>query len=234
MATTWQDPSPTAFGFGKDQSIANHYFRPHGVHSRNGFRRWLETVLRDFSDQRPATSSGPVLSNFCLRVWEFAVDCATRYCPECRKELGDTPPALTTPTAHPDESRKPWDELVIRLRAALACAATPAESDADRLAKYLSHFASRGHKAMVSELWAKGYVSYSRLANLRGRYGVTANADRNAIDRLVAKADALWAKERHVRIKKEPAGLTLEKHAPLESGGQKSSSPTEPTDQSPS
>ena len=49
---------------------------------------------------------------------------------------------------------------------------------------------------MVAELWAKGYASYSRLANLRGKYGVTPNADRNAIDRLVAKADGLWAKER--------------------------------------
>jgi hypothetical protein len=234
MATTWQDPSPKAFGFGKEQTVADRYLKPYGVHSRNGFRRWLEAVLRDFSEQRPASSSGPVVSNFCLRVWEFAVDCATRYCPECRKELGEAPPALNSPAANPDESRKPWDELLNRLRAAHACASNPGESEADRLAKYLSHFASRGHKAMVAELWAKGYVSYSRLANLRGRYGVTANADRNAIDRLVAKADALWAKEGQIRITKEPSGLTLEKHVSGESGRQQSGLPAKPAEHPPS
>jgi hypothetical protein len=216
MSTTWQDPSPAAFSFGKDQSVVDRYLMPHGVHSRNGFRRWLEAVLREFSEQRPANSSGPILSNFCRRIWEFAVDCATRYCPECRKELGDAPPLLSNVTANSAESRQPLDELLGRLRAAHACASSSAESDADRLAKYLANFSSRGHKAMVTELWAKGSVSYSRLANLRGKYGVTANADRNAIDRLVAKADMLWAKEGRVRITKEPSGLTLEKHT----GGQ--------------
>src|ERR1700722_6241376 len=88
MGTAWRNPSP-AFGLGKVQVAVGSYLQPQGVHSRNGFRRWLEAVLRDFSEQRPASpsSSGPMLSNFCLRVWEFAVDCATRYCPECRKEL---------------------------------------------------------------------------------------------------------------------------------------------------
>lgn len=216
MSTTWQDPSPAAFGFGKERTAVDRYLKPYGVHSRNGFRRWLEVILRDFAEQRAAQSSGPVLSNFCLRIWEFAVDCATRYCPECRKELGESPPALNGASA--EESRKPWDELLNRLRAAHDCAAKAKDSEADRLAKYLSHFASRGHKAMVAELWAKGYVSYSRLANLRGRYGVSANADRNAIDRLVAKAEALWAKEGQIRIKKESSGLTLEKHTSTESG----------------
>jgi hypothetical protein len=231
MGTAWRNPSP-AFGLGKDQVVVGSYLQPQGVHSRNGFRRWLEAVLRDFSEQRPASpsSSGPMLSNFCLRVWEFAVDCATRYCPECRKELGDAPPILNGTAANADESRRPWEELVKRLRAAHACASSPRESDADRLAKYLSNFSSRGHKAMVAELWAKGYASYSRLANLRGKYGVTPNADRNAIDRLVAKADTLWAKEGRIRIKKEASGLTLEKHTSSEGGGETPNSPTQPPD----
>ena len=91
-------------------------------------------------------------------------------------------------------------------------AASPVESDADRLAKYLLNFSSHGHKAMIAELWTKGYASHQRLATLRGKYSVTANADRNAIDRLVAKAELLWTKERQIRIKKERSGLTLEKH----------------------
>ena len=164
MGTTWRNPSPT-LAFGTEQAVVERYLQPQGVHSRNGFRRWLEAVLRDFSDQRSAnpSSDGPILSNFCLRVWEFAVDCATRYCPECRKELGDAPPVLNAAGVSADESRRPWDELVRRLRAAHACASNPGESDADRLAKYLSNFSSRGHKAMVAKLWAKGYASYSRL-----------------------------------------------------------------------
>jgi hypothetical protein len=232
MSTTWQDPSPAAFRFGKDQTAVDRYLRPHGVHSRNGFRRWLELVLRDFAEQRTAQSSGPVLSNFCLRIWEFAVDCAARYCPECRKELGESPPALNG--AASNESRKPWDELVNRLRAAHACAAMSKDSEADRLAKYLTHFASRGHKAMITQLWAKGYVSYSRLAHLRGGYSVTANADRNAIDRLVAKADALWAKEGQIRIKKDSSGLTLEKHASPDSASPDSGPSTKPPEIHPS
>jgi hypothetical protein len=228
MSTAWRDPSP-AFGFGQDQAVVERYLHPRGVHSRNAFRRWLETVLRDFSEHRPANaaSGGPILSNFCSRVWEFAVDCATRYCPECRKELGDAPPVSNPMTANADESRKPWDELLRRLSAAHACAANPSESDAERLANYLSNYSSRGHKSMVTELWAKGYASYSRLANLRGKYGVTPNADRNAIDRLVAKADALWVKESQIRIKKEASGLTLEKHSSSAAGGPGSDSPTQ-------
>ena len=65
---------------------------------------------------------------------------------------------------------------------------------------------------MITELRTKGYASYQRLANLRGKYSVTANADRNAIGRLVLKAELLWTKEGQIRIKKERSGLTLEKH----------------------
>jgi|SRR5580704_5849100 hypothetical protein len=225
MSTTWQNAALMAVNFGKDQPVIDRYLNPHGVYSRNGFRRWLEAVLRDFSEQRPANASGPILSNFSLRIWEFAVDRATRYCPECRKELGDAPPDLNQAAANPAESRKPFDDLLNRLRAAHACASSRVESDADSLAKYLANFSSRGHKAMVTELWAKESVSYSRLANLRGKYGVTANADRNAIDRLVAKADMLWAKEGLVRITKEPSGLRLEKHTSGESGPPNSAQP---------
>jgi hypothetical protein len=87
-----------------------------------------------------------------------------------------------------------------------------ADADGARLAKYLRNFSSPGHKAMITELWSKGHASYQRLANLRGKYSVTANADRNAIARLVAKADRLWAEERQIRIKKSDSGLDLEKH----------------------
>jgi hypothetical protein len=109
--------------------------------------------------------------------------------------------------------------------------ASSIESDADRLAKYLQNFSSRGHKAMITELWTKGYASNQRLATLRGKYSVNAHADRNAISRLVAKAEALWTKERQIRIKKEGSGLTLEKHALHEIGpepsGSRPSSPLE-------
>ena len=64
-----------------------------------------------------------------------------------------------------------------------------------RLATYLLKFSSRGHKAMITELWTKGRATYSRLRGLRGTYGVTANADRTAIDRLVAKVERLWINE---------------------------------------
>jgi hypothetical protein len=225
MSTTWQNTALMAVTFGKDQPVIDRYLNPHGVHSRNGFQRWLEAVLGEFSEQRPANASGPILSNFCLRIWEFAVDRATRYCPECRKELGDAPPDLNTAAANPAESRKPFDDLLNRLRAAHACASSRAESDADHLAKYLANFSSRGHKAMITELWTKGGASYSRLANLRGKYGVTANADRNAIDRLVAKANILWVKEVLVRITKEPSGLRLEKHTSGQSGSPNSAPP---------
>lgn len=64
---------------------------------------------------------------------------------------------------------------------------------------------------MVTELWSKGYASNQRLANLRGKNGVTAHADRIAISRLVTKADLLWTKDRQIRITKERSGLSLEK-----------------------
>jgi hypothetical protein len=75
---------------------------------------------------------------------------------------------------------------------------------------------------MITELWTKGYASFQRLANLRGKYSVTAHADRNAIYRLMLKAESVWAKERQIRIKKESSGLTLEKHGSAENGSEAS------------
>jgi hypothetical protein len=111
-----------------------------------------------------------------------------------------------------EETRQSWEQLIVNLRTLYAVTANPAERDADRLEEYLENFSSRGQKAMVAELWTKGSASYQRLTNLRGQYSVTANADRNAIDRLVAKAELLWAKERQIRITKCGSGLVLEKY----------------------
>ena len=88
-----------------------------------------------------------------------------------------------------EETQQSWEDFVAKLRTLYAVTASPAERDADRLEEYLSNFSMRGQKAMVAELWTKGSASFQRLTNLRGQYSVTANADRNAIDRLVAKAE---------------------------------------------
>jgi hypothetical protein len=214
MTMTWSNPSPIRSDCGEDLEIVEGDTHSRRIESREEFRRWLETILRDCAAGPPDDPDGSSLSNVCSRIWLFAIDCANHYCPECRKALGETAPAVVGPAAGAEQSNNPWDEVLHRFRAAYACTAGTAESEADRLQKYLLNFSSRGHKAMITELWSKGSVSYQRLANLRGRYSVTANADRNAIDRLVAKAETLWSKEGQIRIKKEASGLTLEKYAP--------------------
>lgn len=212
MATAWRAPSPTPLDFGADLEIVERYKYLRPIDSSKEFRRWLKTVLGDLAERPPDQSRGSSLSKLYLQIWEIAVDRAARFCPECRRELGESAPVLDCPAASHEESCKAWEELLERLRAAYALTASPVESDADRLVKYLLNFSSRGHKAMITELWTKGHASYQRLANLRGKYGVTAKADRNAIVRLVVKAESLWTKERQIRIKRERSGLALEKH----------------------
>jgi hypothetical protein len=211
MTIIWHDASSTPLDFAAGQKILERYTHPRRIDSRADFRRWLETTIRDFAENPPNHSSGSSLSSLYAQIWEIAVDCAARFCPECREPLGTTAPVLVSANASREEHSKPWEELLNRLRAAYALTSSRNESDADRLARYLTNFTSRGHKAMITELWTKGSASFQRLANLRGKYSVTANADRNAIDRLVAKAESLWIKERQIRIKKERSGLTLEK-----------------------
>jgi hypothetical protein len=212
MATAWRNPSPTPLDFGEYREIVERDTHPRRIDSLKEFRRWLKTAIRELAERPPDHSSGSSLSSLYRQIWEIAVDCAARFCPECRKELGETAPVIVSPAASHEEYCKPREELLELLRAAYARTASPVELDADRLAEYLLNFSSRGHKAMITELWTKGYASSQRLANLRGKYGVTANADRNAIDRLAVKAELLWTKERQIRIKKERSGLTLEKH----------------------
>jgi hypothetical protein len=215
MTMTWSNPSPTRSDCGEDLEIVERDTQAPRIDSREEFRRWLESIVRDCADGPPDHFQGSSLSDLCSRIWLFAVDCANRYFPECRKALGETAPAVVGPAAGAEQSINPWEEVLNRLRAAYACTMGPPESDADRLQKYLLNFSSRGHRAMITELWSKRSVSYQRLANLRGRYSVTANADRNAIDRLVAKAETLWSREGQIRIKKEASGLTLEKYPPV-------------------
>jgi hypothetical protein len=231
MTIAWRDPSPMPLDFGEYLEIVERYTHPRRIDSRQQFRRWLERAILDLAERPPDPSSGSNLSSLSPQIWEIAVDGAARFCPECRQELGETPPVIVSPAASREEYRKPWEQLLERLRAAYALTASPVESDADRLSKYLLNFSSRGHKAMITALWTKGYASNQRLANLRGKYGVTAHADRNAISRLLAKAELLWTKERQIRIKKERSGLTLEKHELDEIGpetsGSRASSPVE-------
>jgi len=229
--TNWTNPSPTPSDCGEDLEIVERDTHARRIGSREEFRRWLETILRDCTEGPPDHSDGSSLSSLCSRIWVFAVDCANRYCPECRKELGETAPAVVGPAAGAEGPANPWDEMLSRFRAAYECMNRPAESDAERLQKYLLNFSSRGHKAMITELWTRGSASYQRLANLRGKYSVTANADRNAIDRLVAKVETLWTKEGRICIKKEASGLTLEKHESSERGPEASGfRPSSPCD----
>jgi len=218
MPIACRNPAPMPLHFGEYLKIVERYTHPRRIDSRNEFRRWLETAILDFAERPPDESGGSSLSGLYPQIWEIAVDCAARFCPECRTELGETAPVIVSPAASREEYRKPWEQLLERLRAAYALTASPVESDADRLAKYLLNFSSRGHKAMITELWIKGHASNQRLATLRGKYSVTAHADRNAIYRLVAKAELLWTKERQIRIKKGRSGLTLEKHEQDEIG----------------
>ncbi|HUE13874.1 MAG TPA: hypothetical protein VMR25_06900 [Planctomycetaceae bacterium] len=222
MSVAWHDASPTPFELGKDLETVERYTHPRPVQNRQDFRRWLETAIRDLAEGSPDPSRGSSLSGLAPQIWEFAVDCAARVCPECRQELGDTAPIVVDQAARREESRKRGERLLERLRAAYACTVGTVQSDADRLAEYLLNFPSRGHKAMITELWTKGYASFQRLANLRGKYSVTAHADRNAIYRLLLKAESVWAKERQIRIKKESSGLTLEKHGSDETGSEAS------------
>jgi hypothetical protein len=205
------DPSLTPLDSGGHLEIVERYTHPRRVACPKEFRGWLKTVLLDFAERPPDHSSGSSLASLYPRIWEIAVDYAERFCPVCRKELGETAPVIVSPAANREECRKPWEQLLKSLRAAYALAASPVESDAVRLAKYLQNFSSPGHKAMVTELWTKGYASNQRLANLRGKNGVTAHADRIAISRLVTKAELLWTRERQNRITKERSGLSLEK-----------------------
>jgi hypothetical protein len=211
MTIAWRDPSPMPLDFGEYLEIVERYTHPRRIDSRKEFRGWLKTAILDIVERPPDHSSGSSLSSLYPQIWEIAVDCAARFCPECRKELGETAPIIVSPGASREEYCKPWEQLLKRLRAAYALTASPVESDADRLTKYVQNFSSRGHKAMITELWSKGYASNQRLANLRGKYSVTAHADRNAIYRLVTKAELLWTQERQICIKKERSGLTLEK-----------------------
>jgi len=206
------DPSSTPLDSGEHLQIVERYTQPRRVGCRNEFRGWLKTAILDFSERPPDHFSGSSLASLYPRIWEIAVDYAERFCPVCRKELGETAPEIVSPAANREEYRKPWEQLLQSLRAAYALAGSPVESDAVRLAKYVRNFSSPGHKAMVIELWTKGYASNQRLANLRGKNGVTAHADRIAISRLVTKAELLWTKERQIRITKERSGLSLEKY----------------------
>jgi hypothetical protein len=222
MSVAWHDASPTPFNLGKDLKIVQRYTHPRPIANRQEFRRWLETAIRELGEGPSDPSRGFSLPSLAPQIWEFAVDCAARVCPECRKELGDTAPVFFDRAASREESRKWEEQFLERLRATYACTADTGQSDADRLAEYLLNFPSRGHKAMITELWTKGYASFQRLANLRGKYSVTAHADRNAIYRLLVKAELVWAKEGRIRIKKESSGLTLEKHASDERGSETS------------
>jgi hypothetical protein len=230
MSIAWRASSPMPLDFGEYLEIVERYTHPRRIDCRQEFRGWLKTAILDFAERPPDHSSGSSLSDLYPQIWKIAVDCAERFCPECRKELGETAPVIVSPATSREEYRKPWEQLLKWLRAAYALTANPVESDANRLAKYLQNFSSRGHKAMIIELWTKGCASNQRLANLRGKYSVTAHADRNAICRLVAKAELLWTKERQIRITKERSGLALEKYESYESGPETSgfhSSPLE-------
>jgi hypothetical protein len=213
MSTTSHKPSPAPQDCGEDVEKFAHDTQPRHIDSREEFCQWLETVVRDVTQIPAGRFSESSLARLHREVWEFAVKCAKRFCPECRIALGETAPLAVRPGSVAEKVGTPQEELLKRLRAAHALAAGPVvEPDANRLAKYLQNFTSRGHKAMITELWTKGYASFPRLANLRGKYGVTANADRNAIDRLVAKVESLWVRDHQVRVKKEESGLRFEKH----------------------
>jgi hypothetical protein len=223
MTIAGRAPSPMPLDFGEYREIVERYTDPRRIDCRKEFRGWLKTAILDFGEKPPDHFSGSSLSNLYPQIWKIAVDCAERFCPECREELGETAPVILSPATSREEYRKPWEELLKRLRTAYALTTSPVESDAERLATYVQNFSSRGHKAMVIELWTKGYASNQRLANLRGKYGVTAHADRNAIYRLVTKAELLWTKERQIRITKERSGLALEKCESRESGPEETS-----------
>jgi hypothetical protein len=205
------DPSPMPLDSGEHLDIVERYTHPSRVGCRKEFRGWLKTAILELAERPPDHSSGSNLAGLYPRIWEIAIDYAERFCPVCRQELGETAPVIVSPAANREECRKPWEQLLKSLRAAYALAASPVESDAVRLARYVQNFSSPGHKAMIRELWTKGYASNQRLASLRGKNGVTANADRIAICRLVTKAELLWMKERQIRVTKERSGLSLEK-----------------------
>jgi len=213
MTTTSRDPSLTPLEPGERRATVE--FRPprRPVETREDFRRWLKRVLRDIAERPSERSIAAVLSACSPQFWSVALDGVSRFCPEYRAKLETTAQSLLQSVGGSTEPRQSWEEFVAYLRTLYVVTANPAERDADRLEEYLSNFSSRGQKAMVADLWTKGSASYQRLTNLRGQYSVTAHADRNAIDRLVAKAELLWSKERQIRITKFGSGLVLEKHA---------------------
>jgi hypothetical protein len=213
MPLTYPNSAPARLDIGESPEIVERYRQSPRIESRTEFLGWLESAISDVAETPPDEASGSSLSGLYPRIWEIAAEAAARVCPDGRNELGETAPGIASSTASREDLCQLRDQLLERLRAALALIADPEESDADRLAKYLLNFSSRGHKAMITELWTKGRVSNQRLANLRGKYSVTSHADRNAIYRLLTKAESLWSKERQVRIRKDGSGLILEKHA---------------------
>lgn len=212
MTTTSRNPSLTPLEPGERRATVE--FRPprRPVETREDFRRWLKRVLREIAARPSERPIAAVLSACSPQFWNVALDGVGRFCPDYRAELETTARSLLQSVGGSAETQQSWEEFVADLRTLYAVTANPAERDADRLEEYLANFSTRGQKAMVAELWCKGSASYQRLTNLRGQYSVTANADRNAIDRLVAKAEVLWAKERQIRITKCGSGLVLEKH----------------------
>jgi hypothetical protein len=218
MTTAWRDPSMTPFENAECVSIVERCTPLRPIKTREEFRRWLKRVLHVFADSPSDRSTARGVSAFEPQIWKIAVDCVERFCPEYRSEMETIARMKSQSADNSEETRKSSEAFLARLRALYAVTASPAEADADRLEQYLHNFSSRGQKAMVTELWTKGSASYQRLATLRGTYGVTANADRNAIDRLVAKAESLWTSDRQICIKKCRSGLTLEKH-PLDQVG---------------
>jgi hypothetical protein len=211
MTTVSRDASLTPLEAGERRATVE--FRPprRPVETREDFRRWLKRILREIAERPSERPISAVLSACSPQFWEVAFDGVGRFCPQSRAELETIARSLFQSMGGSEETRQSWEQLIVNLRTLYAVTANPAERDADRLEEYLENFSSRGQKAMVAELWTKGSASYQRLTNLRGQYSVTANADRNAIDRLVAKAELLWAKERQIRITKSGSGLVLEK-----------------------
>ena len=94
------------------------------------------------------------------------LDCVEQFCPEHRTEMETIAQLRTQSADNSEETRKSSEAFLARLRALYAATASPAEVDADHLEQYLHNFSSRGQKAMVTELWTKGYASYQRLATL--------------------------------------------------------------------
>jgi hypothetical protein len=212
MTTTSRNPSLTPREPGERRATIELRSPRRRLETREEFCRWLKQVLRDAAARPSDCSIAAALAACYPQFWEMAFDGVGRFCPERRAELETTARALLQSVDGSEETRQSWEQFEANLRRLYAATASPAERDADRLEEYLSNFSTRGQKAMVAELWTKGSATFQRLAVVRGQYSVTANADRSAIDRLVEKAELLWAKERQIRITKCDSGLVLLKH----------------------